>query len=89
VHREVDPQQAEDVQQQVPGVDPLAAVAVADPAADQGADARRDGIGAERADNADGRVSQVVGLGSQRQDRAAGHDRSGVEIAGHGGGRLR
>jgi hypothetical protein len=45
--REDDEQQPEGVDQQVPLVDALAAVAVAQPAADQRADTRRDRVGAD------------------------------------------
>ena len=57
--REDDPQRAERVQQQVPLVDLLAAEQVADAAADQRAEAGRDRVRAERAEERDERVTEA------------------------------
>jgi len=77
---EDDPQQAERVDEQVPLVDPLAAEAVAQPAADQRADAGGDRVRAERADQADEARAEPEQLRPQRQAGGAGHDRAGVDV---------
>jgi hypothetical protein len=77
---EDDPQQAERVDEQVPLVDPLASVAIAEPAADQRADAGRDGVRAEGADEPDEGRAEVEELGPERQPGGARDDRAGVDV---------
>jgi hypothetical protein len=84
-HRENEHAHAQRVDEHVILVDPLAPEFVAEPAADQRADAGADRIRSEGGDEADKIIREIVEFLPQRERRGASDDRPGVDIIGETG----
>ena len=86
VHRERGDEHTDHVQQQVVGVDRLAAVPVTQWPADCCADGRTKGVGAQRGEKPDREVADPELVLPESEARGDRDDRAGLDVIGHGHG---